>query len=86
MLFVDLDRFKIVNDSLGHETGDAVLKEVGTRFARGVRAGDTAARFSGDEFVFIIRDVHGVMTPVAAARRLQALLERPSAAGTRTSR
>ena len=81
MLFLDLDRFKIVNDSLGHETGDAVLKEVGNRFVRGVRAGETVARFSGDEFVFIIRDVHGVIDAVSAARRLQALLERPVRCG-----
>ncbi|MGO9659391.1 MAG: EAL domain-containing protein [Acidimicrobiales bacterium] len=81
VLFLDLDRFKIVNDSLGHETGDAVLKEVGNRFVRGVRAGETVARFSGDEFVFIIRDVHGVIDAVSAARRLQALLERPVRCG-----
>ena len=81
VLFVDLDRFKIVNDGLGHETGDAVLKEVGRRFLHGVRAGETAARFSGDEFVFIIRDVHGVPDAVAAAKRLQALLERPIRCG-----
>jgi diguanylate cyclase (GGDEF)-like protein/PAS domain S-box-containing protein len=77
VLFLDLDHFKFVNDSLGHETGDAVLKEVGTRFMNGVRAGETAARFSGDEFVFIIRDVHGVTEAIKAANRLQALLERP---------
>jgi diguanylate cyclase (GGDEF)-like protein len=81
VLFLDLDRFKIVNDSLGHETGDAVLKEVGNRFKHGVRAGETAARFSGDEFVFIIEDVDGVADAVAAAKRLQALLEPPVRGG-----
>jgi diguanylate cyclase (GGDEF)-like protein/PAS domain S-box-containing protein len=77
VLFLDLDRFKFVNDGLGHETGDAVLKEVGGRFIHAVRAGETAARFSGDEFVFIIRDVRGDQDAVAAAKRLQAALEEP---------
>jgi diguanylate cyclase (GGDEF)-like protein/PAS domain S-box-containing protein len=77
VLLVDLDQFKIVNDSLGHATGDAVLKEVGDRFARAVRAGGTAARFSGDEFAFIIRDVHDAREAVGAAKRLLAVLEAP---------
>ncbi len=77
VLFLDLDRFKIVNDSLGHEMGDAVLKELGERFDHLVRAGETAARFSGDAFIFIIRDVRGVQDSVIAAKRLLALLEQP---------
>jgi diguanylate cyclase (GGDEF)-like protein len=77
VLFLDLDRFKIVNDSLGHGTGDTVLKELGGRFIRGVRAGETAARFSGDEFLFIIRDINGAQDAVSAAKRLQSLLEAP---------
>ncbi len=81
VLFVDLDRFKIVNDSLGHSTGDAVLKEVGSRFKGGTRAGDTAARFSGDEFVFIVLGVKEVGDAVAAAKRLQSLLEPPVRCG-----
>jgi diguanylate cyclase (GGDEF)-like protein/PAS domain S-box-containing protein len=81
VLFVDLDRFKIVNDSLGHPTGDAVLKEVGSRFKGGVRAGDTAARFSGDEFVFIVLDVKEIEDAVIAAKRLQSLLEPPVRCG-----
>src|SRR5580658_4873681 len=70
VLFLDLDRFKIVNDSLGHETGDAVLKEVGNRFRDSVRAGETAARFGGDEFMFIVREVHDVREAGAVAKRL----------------
>ena len=81
VLFLDLDRFKIVNDSLGHETGDAVLKEVGNRFARAIRAGETAARFSGDEFVFIVRDIESVDDAIGAARRLLAVLEQPVRTG-----
>jgi diguanylate cyclase (GGDEF)-like protein/PAS domain S-box-containing protein len=81
VLFLDLDRFKVVNDSLGHETGDAVLKEVGSRFMHGARAGETVARFSGDEFVFIVRDVNGASDAISAAKRLQALLEAPVRCG-----
>lgn len=77
VLFLDLDRLKIVNDSLGHETGDALLREVGERFARTVRMGDTAARFSGDEFIFLVRDVRDVRDAIGAAKRLLAVLEPP---------
>ncbi len=75
VLFLDLDRFKLVNDSLGHESGDIVLREVGDRFKRNIRAGETAARLSGDEFAFIITDIHKVEHAVTAAKRVQALLE-----------
>ncbi len=75
VLFLDLDRFKLVNDSLGHESGDIVLREVGDRFKRSIRAGETAARLSGDEFAFIITDIHKVEHAVTAAKRIQALLE-----------
>ncbi|HTV12584.1 MAG TPA: EAL domain-containing protein [Acidimicrobiales bacterium] len=81
VLFLDLDRFKLVNDSLGHETGDAVLKEVGERFMRATREGETAARFGGDEFMFIIREVKNVEGAVTAAKRLLALLEPPVRSG-----
>jgi diguanylate cyclase (GGDEF)-like protein/PAS domain S-box-containing protein len=74
VLFLDLDEFKVVNDSLGHESGDEVLKELGTRFQRALRKGETAARFSGDEFAFILSDVGNCDDAIAAAKRLLALL------------
>jgi diguanylate cyclase len=70
VMFIDLDRFKPVNDSFGHETGDAVLAGVGARLERTVRAGDTVARFGGDEFLVLCEDVSGVDEARGLAERL----------------
>jgi diguanylate cyclase (GGDEF)-like protein/PAS domain S-box-containing protein len=60
VMFLDVDRFKVVNDTLGHTVGDELLRHVAQRLAGCVRVGDTVARFSGDEFVLIVNDLHDV--------------------------
>jgi diguanylate cyclase (GGDEF)-like protein len=57
VLFIDIDRFKNINDALGHTFGDLVLKEMGVRFAALLRAGDIIARLGGDEFIILLNDI-----------------------------
>ena len=73
VLFVDLDRFKLVNDSMGHSAGDAVLQETARRLAGAVRAGDTLARFGGDEFTVLCEHAGEREACQVAARVLRAL-------------
>src|SRR4029079_15455156 len=83
VLFVDVDDFKTINDSLGHHVGDALLVSVAERMRGGVRPEDTIARLGGDEFAVMIP---GVGDPLidgrAVARRILKAFERPVQAGT----
>jgi diguanylate cyclase (GGDEF)-like protein/PAS domain S-box-containing protein len=75
--FLDLDRFKLVNDALGHAAGDDLLKAVAARLKELVRDEDTVARFGGDEFTVLWEDLRDKDEPLAIARRLLEELERP---------
>ena len=74
LLFLDLDRFKIINDSLGHAVGDEVLKETATRLQAQLRDSDIAARIGGDEFTLILPDTDATAAEVVATKVLQSFL------------
>jgi len=75
VLFCDLDRFKMVNDTLGHDAGDVLLVEVAQRFQHNLREADTAARVGGDEFAILLDEATDRDAPVVAQRLLDALRE-----------
>ena len=84
VMFVDLDRFKAVNDTRGHETGDALLIAAACRLEATVRSGDTVARLGGDEFVVIAEDLPGSSQADLLADRIVEAFTRPLTAGSET--
>ena len=77
VLFIDLDRFKSVNDSLGHTVGDQLLVEAAPRLQVAVRETDTVARLGGDEFVVLCEDIDGVHHATDLADRIIAAIQAP---------
>jgi diguanylate cyclase (GGDEF)-like protein/PAS domain S-box-containing protein len=77
VLFLDLDRFKVINDSLGHSAGDDLLVAIARRLEVVLRPNDTFSRLGGDEFTILLDDVKGIENAVAIAHRLQQELLRP---------
>lgn len=74
LLFIDMDNFKFLNDTLGHDIGDLLLKQVSSRLESCVREGDTVARLGGDEFVIMLDDLH--LAPLEAASQAEAVGEK----------
>ncbi|HEX9984870.1 MAG TPA: EAL domain-containing protein [Thermoanaerobaculia bacterium] len=84
VLFLDLDHFKLVNDSLGHSVGDALLQEVARRLKAAVREGDTVARVGGDEFTIVLQELHHREDAALVAQKvLHAIAEPVDASGHR---
>jgi diguanylate cyclase (GGDEF)-like protein/PAS domain S-box-containing protein len=77
VLFLDLDRFKVVNDSLGHSAGDKLLVSISRRLKRCLRPGDFIARAGGDEFAILVKDCKADVQVTVIAERIQETLERP---------
>ncbi|MEO1133792.1 MAG: EAL domain-containing protein [Cyanobacteria bacterium J06639_1] len=77
VLFLDLDGFKVINDSLGHEAGDRMLVEVAGRLRSCLRPGDTVSRIGGDEFTFLLDDLNDPSDANRIADRIQAVLSEP---------
>ncbi len=83
VLFIDIDRFKVINDSLGHQAGDDLLHEVAKRISNELRDGDMLARLGGDEFTVLVRNVVGVEDVEGVARRVIKAFDEPFTIGGR---
>jgi diguanylate cyclase (GGDEF)-like protein len=83
ILFLDLDRFKVINDSLGHDLGDFVLVEAARRLERCLRLGDMLARLGGDEFIILLDGIENVKTACDVSRRMLRCFEAPFLIGER---
>lgn len=77
LLFLDLDRFKPVNDTLGHQTGDQLLKDVARRLLGCVRESDTVARIGGDEFIVLLSDIDAAADALAVGEKVRNALNQP---------
>ncbi len=77
VLFIDLDRFKVINDTLGHEAGDVLLREIAARLRECLRASDVVARLGGDEFVVLLQEINDPAQAAAVARNILNVVMKP---------
>ncbi|AOT72151.1 EAL and GGDEF domain-containing protein [Geosporobacter ferrireducens] len=77
VMMLDLDRFKRINDTLGHPVGDILLQEVGRRLVNCLREGDTVSRLGGDEFAVILEDIHSVESVIKVAQKILRKMDKP---------
>ena len=77
VLFIDLDRFKVINDTLGHEAGDVLLREIAARLRECLRASDVVARLGGDEFVVLLQEINDPAQAAAVARNILTVVMKP---------
>ena len=77
VLFIDLDRFKIINDTMGHEAGDQMLREIADRFRQSLRAVDVVSRLGGDEFIILIEEVNELNQIATLAKKILASTMKP---------
>ncbi|MDP4125813.1 MAG: EAL domain-containing protein [Bacillota bacterium] len=77
VMFLDLDRFKLINDTMGHNLGDQLLKKVAERVGQNLRAGDTLARLGGDEFLILLPDIRNDQEVVFVSERILKVLTQP---------
>jgi diguanylate cyclase (GGDEF)-like protein/PAS domain S-box-containing protein len=77
VLFIDLDRFKVINDTLGHEAGDKLLQEIADRLRQSLRSSDTVARLGGDEFVLLVQEMADAEHAATVARKVLSTVIRP---------
>ena len=85
VLFLDLDRFKVVNDSLGHSVGDELLSETARRLEQTIRPDDTVARLGGDEFVVVIGNMVRTTDALVAAERVRSAVAQPVTLGNEST-
>jgi len=81
LMLLDIDRFKVVNDTLGHEAGDALLREVGARLQHSIRDGDTVSRLGGDEFALVFADVGDIQRVAQLAQKVLSKFAAPVTLG-----
>jgi diguanylate cyclase (GGDEF)-like protein/PAS domain S-box-containing protein len=86
VLFIDIDRFKVINDALGHEAGDQLLREVAARLKQTLRASDVIARLGGDEFVVLVQEVTETSQTETIARKILSAVIRPMMVAERECR